>query len=161
MSAAAGVPTPESAWSWALESAYRTAQLLGLTLCFGTPLVLVVLLVSGAIPPGRQLPMAAAQQVGYLFTGLVFLAAAWSFWRSGRILAAFSTLDPGRRPGVLLRETLTYAALAELSSLLGLFYWLLAGQVVGRHAWGFLLLTPLLFLGVVPRRTRWKQTLEG
>ena len=56
-----------------LASAARIAYGLGLAICFGTPGVIAMLLLSGAIAPGTQMPEGLVQQVGYLFTGLVFL----------------------------------------------------------------------------------------
>jgi hypothetical protein len=62
---------------------------------------------------------------------------------------------------VILREVLVYAALFEASSLCGLVYWTLVGAQAPRHAWGFILLTPALFLALVPRARRWRQALEA
>jgi hypothetical protein len=62
---------------------------------------------------------------------------------------------------VVLRESLIYAALFEASAILGLIYWILVGAHAARHAWGFILLTPLLFVGLVPREARWMKALEG
>lgn len=153
--------TSGKAWSIDLEKAYRVSLFVGMAMGFLSPLIISGLLLTGAVPAGRLLAPELIQQVGYLFTGLVFLAGAWSFWRSGRVLAGFRKVDPQRRPSVLLRTSLLFAALSELSCILGLIYWILAGAVAGRHAWGFLLLTPLLFLGVVPRKARWMKALEG
>jgi hypothetical protein len=98
--------------------------------------------------------------VGYLFTGLVFLSGAWVWWRSGRALREFKDLPEGRRPAAILREGLLYAVAFEASSLCGLVYWILVGSHAARHVWGFLLLTPLLFLALVPRFDRWAKSLE-
>jgi F0F1-type ATP synthase membrane subunit c/vacuolar-type H+-ATPase subunit K len=149
------------AWSSDLDKAYRVSQIVGIALGFLSPLIIAGLLLSRTVPPGQLLPTELVQQVGYLFTGLVFLAGAWAFWRSGRVLSDFRRVDARRRPEVLLRTCVLFAALSELSCILGLVYWILAGAVAGRHAWGFILLSPLLFLGVVPRKARWKKALEG
>lgn len=145
----------------ALRSAHRLAYGLGLAMCLGTPGLIAILLLSGVIPPGRQPPDEAVQQIGYLFTGLVFLSAAWAWWRFGRTLRSFKALPEARRPAVLLRECLLSAAVFEASCLLGLAYWILAGGHAARHAWGFILLTPLLFGALVPRFGRWAKALEG
>jgi len=152
---------PGSSWSAALDTAAQTAQVLGLALGFGSPLIVAGLMFSGAIPAGQFWPLETTRQVGYLFTGLVLLAAAWSNWRSGQVLAGFKNLQAGQWAPVLLRETLIYAVLSELSCILGLVYWVVAGVTAARHAWGFVLLTPLLSLAIVPRKARWKQALEG
>jgi hypothetical protein len=144
----------------ALGSAHRRAYALGLALCLGTPALIAALLLSGAVPPGQQAPEGVYQQLGYLFTGVVFLSASWVWWRSGRVLSAFRDLPESRRPRVILREGLLYAAIFEASSLCGLVYWMLVGAHAARHAWGFILLTPALFVALVPRANRWKRALE-
>jgi hypothetical protein len=99
--------------------------------------------------------------LGYLFTGVVFLSATWVWWHTGQVLQGFKNLPESRRPLVVLRECLVGAAVFELSSILGLVYWLLVGAQAPRHAWGFILLTPILFLGLVPRVDRWLKALEA
>ncbi len=138
-----------------LRSAHRTAYALGLALCLGTPGLIGVLLRSGLVPPGTQAPEGIFQQIGYLFTGLVFLTAAWVWGRSGRVLRSFSLLPETRRPAVILREGLLYAGALETSSLCGLVYWILVGEHAARHVWGFILLTPLFYLALMPRYDRW------
>jgi len=145
----------------ALKLAHRTGSLLGMALCFGTPALVAALIVSGIVPPGQESPEGFYQQVGYLLTGLVFLSAAWVWWRSGRVLAGFQELSEGRRSATVLRESLLYAAAFEVSSLCGLVYWMLVGSQGTRHVWGFILLTPVLFLALVPRYERWAGRLEG
>ena len=137
------------------------AYALGLALCFGTPGLIAVLLLSGVVPPGTETPDGIYQQLGYLFTGLTFLSVAWVWWRSGRQLSEFKALPPGQRPSVILREGLLYAAVFEASSLCGLVYWILVGSHAARHAWGFILLTPVLFITLVPRYDRWVKSIEG
>jgi hypothetical protein len=137
------------------------AYALGLALCVGTPGLITVLLLSGVVPPGTEPPEGVYQQMGYLFTGLVFLSAAWVWWRSGHQLREFKTLPPGQRPAVILRESLLYAAVFEASSLCGLIYWILVGSHAARHAWGFILLTPVLFVTLVPRYDRWAKHSES
>lgn len=144
-----------------LRSAHRRAYAVGLLLCFGTPGLIGLMLGLGVVPPGQQVPEGIYQQVGYLFTGLVFLSGAWVWGRRGRMLREFKGLPESRRPAVILRDTLLYAVLFEASSLCGLVYWLLVGAHAARHVWGFLLLTPLLFLGLVPRFEQWSKALES
>ena len=144
-----------------LRSAHRKAYALGLVLCLGTPALITGLLLGGVVLPGEQRPEGIFLQVGYLFTGLVFLSAAWVWWRSGKVLRGFRDLPEAQRASVILREGLLYAAMFELSSLCGLVYWILVGAHAARHSWGFILLTPLLFAALVPRYDRWAKSLEG
>lgn len=143
-----------------LRSAHTRAYGMGLALCLGTPGLIAVLLVLGLVPPGQQEPEGVYQQVGYLFTGLVFLSGAWVWGRRGRMLREFKAVPEGRRSAVILREGLLYATLFEISSLCGLVYWMLVGGHAARHVWGFLLLTPLLFVGLVPRFGQWLKASE-
>lgn len=145
----------------ALRSAHRIAYAVGLALCFGTPGLIASLILFRVVPPGVEAPEGVYQQLGYLFTGLVFLSAAWVLWRSGRVLRGFKAIPEARRPALVLRESLIYAAVFEASSLCGLIYWMLVGSHAARHAWGFILLTPLLFSILVPRTDRWMKALEG
>jgi hypothetical protein len=144
-----------------LRTRHRQAYGLGLGLCLGTPALIAALLLSGAIPPGTQVPEGIYQDLGYLFTGLVFLSAAWVWWRSGRALRAFKTLPEPQWAAFVLTEILLYAAAFEASSLLGLIYWVLVGSHAARHAWGFIVLTPVLFAAMVPRLDRWEKALES
>jgi hypothetical protein len=127
----------------------------GLVLCLGLPALIGALILSGLVPPGEQRPEGPYLQVGHIFTGLVFLSAAWALWRKGVVLRVFPGVPEARRAGVVWRETLLYTALFELSSLYGLVYWLLVGRYAARHAFGFILLSPLLFLVLAPRPRRW------
>ncbi len=144
-----------------LRSAHRVAYGAGLALCLGTPGLVSVLLLSGAVPAGTQPLEGIIQQVGYLFTGLVFLSATWVWWRSAHALRAFKTVPEAQRPSIILREGLISAVALESSSLCGLVYWVLAGSHSPRHVWGFILMTPLLFLALVPRYARWAGALEA
>ena len=144
-----------------LRSAHRLSYALGLALCLGTPGLIAVLLLAGVVPPGSQAPEGVYQDLGYLFTGLVFLSAAWVWWRSGHALRGFKALPEAQRAFFILKEGLLYAAVFEISGVLGLVYWILVGGHAARHAWGFILLTPLLFATLVPRMDRWAKALEG
>lgn len=144
-----------------LRAAHRMAYVMGLALCLGTPALIAGLLVSGLVPPGVQAPEGTYLQLGYLFTGIVFLSATWVLWRSGRVLRGFRQLTEAQQPQVILRESLIYSAIFESSAILGLIYWMLVGTHAARHAWGFIVLTPVLFFCLVPRGERWMKALEG
>lgn len=141
--------------SGALQSAFRTAYAMGLALCVGTPLVVSILILAAVVPPGQQAPEGILRDLGYLFSGIVFLGGAWVLWRSGRELRRFGSLPAERRPFVCFRECVVYAAVFEVSCILGLIYWILVGSHATRHVWGFILLTPILFFALVPRLDRW------
>ncbi|WLT32891.1 hypothetical protein [Geothrix sp. PMB-07] len=132
-----------------------------MALCAGTPAFIALLLLTRVVPPGSQAPEGGAQQVGYLFTGLVFLSGAWVWSRRGRVLRGFKSVAEAQRPSLILRESLLYAAAFEASSVWGLIYWTLVGGQAARHVWGFLLLTPMLFLALVPRFGHWAKRLEA
>jgi hypothetical protein len=51
--------------------------------------------------------------------------------------------------------------LFQASSLCGLVYWILVGAHSPRHVWGFILLTPILFVALMPRMERWRLALEA
>jgi hypothetical protein len=148
--------TPES-----LLTASRLARLVGLALCLGTPVLIGGLILTGLVPPGERLPEGNYLQLGHIFTGLVFLSAAWVFWRRGTILKGYHQFPEPRRAGVVRRETLLYAALFELSSLYGMVYWILVGRHAARHVFGFIILSPLLFLVLAPRLGHWVKALES
>lgn len=142
-----------------LESVCRRARGLGALLGVGFPLLAGALMAGGAIAPGSNPPEGPFLQLGHAFTGLVFLAGAWILWRRGQVLAGFRALPEGRRVLVIFRETLAYSALAGASSLCGLAYWGLVGRSAPRHALGFVVLGPLLFLALVPRLGAWRKAL--
>lgn len=144
-----------------LQAACRRARWAGALLGVGVPVLAGAAAAGGMVAPGVNPPEGAFLQVGHAFTGLVFLAAAWILWRRGQVLAGFRTLPEARRAPVVLRETLVYSALAGTSSLLGLAYWGLVGRGATRHALGFMLLGPLLFLALVPRSGAWRKALGG
>jgi len=133
----------------------------GLALCLGTPGLVSALLLSGVVPAGSHLPEGIYLQLGYLFTGLVFLSATWVWWRSTQALRVFKERLEAQRPAMILQEVMVDAAVLESSSLCGLVYWLLVGNHAPRHVWGFILMTPLLFFALVPRYARWVEALES
>jgi hypothetical protein len=144
----------------ALLPAYRKARLAGLIICVGWPLLLMAMVATGAVRPGTAPLEGPAKQIGYTFTGLVCLSAAWVTWRSGKVLKSFRDLAPELRPRVVLRESLIYAAVFEASSLWGLLYWMMVGFSAARYVGTFMALTPLMFFLFVPRFHVWKLALE-
>ena len=143
----------------ALHRAFRWSYLGGLTLCVFWPLMLQLLFTS-YIPPGQNPPGGAVKQLGYTFTGLVLLSAAFVTWRWGRVRAGFPALSPGDRPRVLARELLFYSALFELSCFFGLAYWALTGLEGIRFARSFIVLTTIMFFCFVPRFDAWRRAAE-
>lgn len=105
----------------ALHRAYRWAYLAGLALCVFWPLMLQ-LVFTNFITPGQAPPDGVVKQLGYTFTGLVLLGAAFVTWRWGKVRAGFPDLDVVARPKVMAREILLYSALFELSCFFGLAY---------------------------------------
>ena len=138
-----------------LSKAFRLAYALGLALCLAWPLVLQLML-GTAIAPGSAPPGGVVAELGYTFTGLTFGAALFVTWRWGRVRASFASVPPPRRPGVLIRETLLYAALFELSALYGLVYYALGGPLAERHARAFIALSTIMFFVFVPRLQAWR-----
>ena len=94
-----------------LRSAHRGAYGVGLALCLGTPVLIALLILSGVVPPGTQAPVGFLEQVGYLFTGVVFLASSFTWWRLGQVLRGFKELPERQRAPVSythLRATRPY-----------------------------------------------------
>lgn len=145
----------------ALRAAHRRAYGLGLALCLGIPTLLAGLLGAGAVAPGAHAPEGVFQQLGYLFTGLVFLSGAWVWGRRERMLRGFKDVAEARRPALIWKESLLYSLAFEVSCICGLIYWTLVGAQAARHVGGFLVLTPLLFLVLVPRFGQWAKRLEA
>ncbi len=144
-----------------LHRAYRKAYGCGLALCVAWPLVLATLVIGGLVKPGHNPPAGVFQQLGYTFTGLVFLMAAYVTWRSGKVRRGFRDQAPAARPSLLFREVLLYSALFELSCLFGLLYWMLVGQDASRHVSSFMALSPMMFFFFVPRFDAWRAAAEG
>ena len=144
----------------ALHRAYRWAYLAGLTLCVFWPLMLQ-LVFTAYIAPGQNPPDGVVKQLGYTFTGLVLLCAAFVTWRSGKVRAGFYGLGVAERPKVMAREILLYSALFEVSCFFGLAYWALAGLEGVRFARSFIVLTTIMFFCFVPRFDAWRRAAEG
>ena len=143
-----------------IQSAYRRARLAGLFICVAWPLLLMAMVATGAVRGGTAPMEGPAKQIGYTFTGLVFLSATWVTWRSGKVLKGFRDLAPEDRPRVVVRESLIYAAIFETSSLWGLLYWMMVGPNAARYVGTFMALTPIMFFFFVPRFHAWKLALE-
>lgn len=146
-------PTPS------LAKAFRIAYALGLLICVGWPLLLQLML-GTAIRPGAAPPDGVARQLGYTFTGLTFAAAFFVTWRWSRVRREFGTLGEAQRPGTVIRETLLYAALFELSSLYGIVYYALGGPLAERYARSFIAITTVMFFVFVPRFQAWREAAE-
>jgi len=144
----------------ALHRAYRWAYLAGLVLCVFWPLMLQ-LVFTDFIAPGQNPPDGVVKQLGYTFTGLVLLCAAFVTWRWGKVRAGFRDLGAAERPKVLGREILLYSALFEVSCFFGLAYWALAGFEGVRFARSFIVLTSIMFFCFVPRFDAWRRAAEG
>jgi hypothetical protein len=123
--------------------------------CVAGPLAVLGLAAAGVLAPGGNPVAGIYQQVGYTFTGLVFLTGAWSAWRRGRVLKAFGQVPAGARPEILRREALLAVALALTSNLWGALYWTLVGWNALRHVLAFLALPPVMFLCFMPGLHVW------
>ena len=141
--------------------AFRPAYMTGLALCLGLPTLAALLVLTGAIPAGNQPPEGLVQQVGYQLTGLVFLAAAIVFSRPGRAFQRLAALPSEERPAAVRSECLVVASILQVGVLCGLAYWAMVGVHAPRHAWGFLLTTPMLYVALVPRPARWAKASAG
>lgn len=139
----------------ALRETHRRARAAGLAACVAGPLAALGLAAAGVLTPGGNPVAGIYQQVGYTFTGLVFLAAAWSAWRRGRVLKAFGQVPAGARPEILRREALLAVALSLTSALWGVLYWRMVGWSALRHALAFLCLPPVMFLCFMPGLQVW------
>ncbi len=144
----------------ALHRSYRWAYLAGLALCVFWPLMLQ-LVFTNFITPGQIPPEGVVKQLGYTFTGLVLLGAAFVTWRWGKVRAGFGSLDAAARPKVMAREILLYSALFEVSCFFGVAYWALAGVEGIRFARSFIVLTSIMFFCFVPRFGAWLRAAEG
>jgi len=124
----------------------RGPYLFGLVVCVLWPLLLELGLTR--LPQGEASDPAVVQNLGHSFTGLVFLAAAFVFWRMRRIKGH----PPDFRNPVLGRETLLASLLFAGCSVLGVLYYGLAGPAGERHARSFIAVVPIMFFVFVPRR---------
>ncbi|BDU73791.1 hypothetical protein [Mesoterricola silvestris] len=139
--------------------AFRIAYLLGMSICVAWPLLLQLML-GTVIRPGEAPPGGVIQQLGYTFTGLTFAAAFFVTWRWTKVQRAFGRLEDARRPGTVIRETILYAALFELSSLYGIVYYALGGPGAERYARAFIALTTIMFFVFVPRFQAWRDAAQ-
>jgi hypothetical protein len=60
----------------------------------------------------------------------------------------------------VIRETILYAALFELSSFYGIVYYALGGPLAERYARSFIALTTIMFFVFVPRFQAWREAAE-
>ncbi|BDU77660.1 hypothetical protein [Mesoterricola sediminis] len=137
-----------------ITRAWRIAYGIGLFICVAWPLFLQLML-GTVIRPGAEAPGGVARELGYTFTGLTFAAAIFITWRSGKARAGLAALPPQARPGAVLRETVLYAALCELSALYGLATYALGGNLAERYARSFIALATVMFFVFVPRLQAW------
>jgi len=151
---------PERAETAAWRRAFLFAYGLGLVLCVIWPLVLQAMLGS-LLQPGILGPSGLAEDLGYTFTGLVFLGALFAHRRSRKARAAFAALDLSQRARVVAMETLLYSAIFALSMLYGLLYHGLGGPRAERYARTFIALAPVMFLLFVPRLGAWLRAQGG
>ncbi len=154
------MPLLEDSELKAMHRAYRWAYLAGMALCVFWPLMLQ-LVFTNFIAPGQNPPDGVVKQLGYTFTGLVLLCAAFVTWRWGKVRAGFRGLGAAERPKVIAREILLYSALFEVSCFFGLAYWALAGLDGVRFARSFIVLTSIMFFCFVPRFDAWRRAAEG
>lgn len=140
----------------ALRRAFLFSYGTGLALCVLWPLVLQALL-GTVLQPGFLASAGLAEDLGYTFTGLVVLGALFVKGRSGKILRTFPSVEAARRPQVLAREVLLYAAIFELSAWFGLVYDGLGGPLAERYARSFIALATVMFLVFVPRFAAWER----
>ena len=133
-------PTPDS------QLPPRGPYILGLLVCVLWPLLLELGLTH--LPPGEASDPALVQDLGHCFTGLVFLAAAFVFWRMRRV----KDQPQEARFQALGRETSMASLIFAACSILGLLYYGLAGPAGERHARSFIAVVPIMFLVFVPRR---------
>ena len=139
-----------------LARAFRLGYGLGLAICVAWPLALQLMLGTliraGSAPPGG-----VVQQLGYTFTGLTFAAALGITWRWGKVRRGFAGLPEAARAGTVVRETLLYAVLCELSALYGLIYYALGGPLAERYSRSFIALATIMFFVFVPRFQAWRE----
>jgi hypothetical protein len=151
---------PERPLAPAFRRAFFLAYGAGVLLCIVWPLT-----VQGLLPfllhPGRLGPSPLAEELGFTFTGLVFLSALFVHGRSRKVRAGLAVRAAGRHTRVMAVEILLYSAIFELSVLLGLLYYALGGPQAERYARSFIALAPVMFLVFVPRLGAWQRASEG
>lgn len=138
----------------AFEKTLRKAYGAGAFLCVGLPLALQAGL-SWIIPPGQAPVGETLQQIGYTFTGLSVLALGIAARRLRKALEADPGIEAARRATTAAREIGLGSLLILCCATFGCLYWALGGRSVERHARTFLALSPVGFLLLVPRPSRW------
>lgn len=143
-----------------LTRAFRLSYGLGLVICVAWPLALQLMLGTAILQTAKP-PAGVVQQLGYSFTGLTLLSALFVTWRWGKVRAAFRATPASDQPRTLLRETVIYAALFELTSVYGVVYYALGGPLAERYARSFIALTTIMFFVFVPRLQAWVDAAQG
>ena len=132
----------------------RRAWGCGLAAALAVPCILVLLATGGLCPPGRLPVEGAPQQLGYSFTGLTFLAAAWLAWRRMRGTSPAGSRDDTAQVAAYRGEIRTVLLVSASTALWGCLYWHMVGWHGARHALTFLVLTPAMYLCFAPRPYR-------
>jgi hypothetical protein len=151
---------PERPLAPTFRRAFFLAYGLGALLCIVWPLTVQGLL-GFLLRPGLLGPSALAEELGFTFTGLVFLSALFVHGRSRRVRAGLAAAPADRRTRVMAKEILLYSAIFELSVFLGLLYYALGGPQAERYARSFIALATVMFLVFVPRLGAWRRASEG
>nr|WP_320133815.1 hypothetical protein [uncultured Holophaga sp.] len=142
-----------------LKRAALLPYALGLALCVAWPLALEIFLTRLPIAPPSSSQV--VESTGHTFTGLVFLAAAYIFWRRRRARGKLSDQSPRARCQSLKRELLVATLIFGACSLLGPLYFVLAGRPGLRHARSFIATVPIMFLAFSPRLSSWASGSPG
>lgn len=137
-----------------LHHARRWPYAFGLLVCVLWPLALEIGLTH--LPQGEPSDPTTVQTIGHTFTGLIFLAAAYIFWRKGRAREALANRAPSAKCASLRRETLVASAVFGACSLLGLLYYGVAGAQGERHARSYIAAVPIMFFAFTPRLRSWE-----
>jgi len=139
-----------------LRRNFRVAYAIGAFLCVLWPLFLQVIL-HRALPRPLESGGDLAQELGYTFTGLSVLSVLFVWRRFSRIRAGFAALDPIHQSRTILRETLLYAAIFELSAVYGILIYAMNGPYAERYGRTFIALPAVMFFLFVPRWNKWDE----
>lgn len=151
---------PERPLAPAFRRAFCLAYGVGVLLCIVWPLTVQGLL-RFLLHPGRLGPSPLAEELGFTFTGLVFLSALFVHGRSRKVRAGLAAKAADRHTRVMAVEILLYSTIFELSVLFGLLYYALGGPQAERYARSFIALAMVMFLVFVPRLGAWQRASEG
>lgn len=148
-----GCPMETTPETQALRQARRWPYTLGLTLCVLWPIALEILLTR--LPHGEPSDPGAVQSLGHTLTGIIFLAAAYTYWRKRRAMEALPSQGLPERCASLRQETLLAALIFGACSLLGPLYYGASGPAGERHARSYLAAVPIMFFVFAPRLSSW------